>query len=100
MASSSTAAGEGRAERRQQQQQEPQGQQRKMAPLQEQVQEVMLQVLRLVHERSSHIPPVVTSDVAPFPFDISIPTSSSDSSAFGIDMLKRMLLTPPPHILT
>eukprot|EP00899_Mesostigma_viride_P017893 jgi/Mesvir1/26104/Mv06823-RA.1 len=58
----------------------------------------LTQILKIVNEKKDHIPPVVSSDVASFPYQISIP-SASDSS-FGMDMLKRMLQTSPPAMLS
>lgn len=60
--------------------------------------EVLFQILQLVNDKKDHIPPVLNSLTVSFPYEISIP-SNSDSS-FGKDMLKRMLQTGPPTMLS
>eukprot|EP00271_Cylindrocystis_brebissonii_P013500 TRINITY_DN33361_c0_g1_i1.p1 TRINITY_DN33361_c0_g1~~TRINITY_DN33361_c0_g1_i1.p1 ORF type:complete len:247 (+),score=49.62 TRINITY_DN33361_c0_g1_i1:321-1061(+) len=67
------------------------------AALEAELRDVLLQVLFIVNEKRDHIPPVVSADVASFPYEITIPTTSD--SAFGMDMLKRMLQTSPPAML-
>jgi hypothetical protein len=51
-------------------------------------------VIGLVNERKDHIPPVVSSEVVSFPYEISLP-GESEGALFG--SLKRMMLhaTPP-----
>ena len=51
-------------------------------------------VIGLVNERNDHIPPVVSSEVVSFPYEISLP-GESEGALFG--SLKRMMLhaTPP-----
>eukprot|EP00245_Coleochaete_scutata_P005555 TRINITY_DN19205_c0_g1_i1.p1 TRINITY_DN19205_c0_g1~~TRINITY_DN19205_c0_g1_i1.p1 ORF type:complete len:220 (+),score=55.91 TRINITY_DN19205_c0_g1_i1:109-768(+) len=72
--------------------------QQQQAALEAALRDVILQILRVVNEKKDHIPPVISSDIAPFPYEIIIP-SSSDSS-FGMDMFKRMLQTSPPTMLS
>ena len=52
---------------------------------------------RAVNDKREHIPPVLSADVACFPFEISLP--SETGSAFGLDMLKRMLKADPPAMM-
>jgi len=48
-------------------------------------------VLSLVNEMKAHVPPVTTSDVVSFPFEITTPIAREDSpGSFGRDMLKRL----------
>jgi hypothetical protein len=70
---------------------------RRQAALEGSLREVLMQVLQIVNEKKEHIPPVIHSDVASFPYEITIPNSSE--SMFGMDMVKRMLQTPPPSML-
>jgi autophagy-related protein 101 len=73
--------------------------QRRHAVLEAALREVIVQILQFVNEKKDHIPPVVSSsEVASFPYEITIP-SSSDSS-FSMDMFKRMLQTGPPNMLS
>lgn len=53
--------------------------------------EVLFQIIKFVNEKRDHIPHVPTIDGVPFPYEITIPSSSD--SAFGMDMIKRMLQT-------
>jgi len=62
------------------------------------LQGVLFQIIRLVNEKRDHIPPVLNEDVVSFPYEITIP-STSDSS-FSMDMLKRMLQTGHPGMLS
>jgi autophagy-related protein 101 len=59
-------------------------------------------ILGLVNEMKAHLPPVTTSDVVSFPFEIIVPTVVADSpGSFGRDMLKRLasLSSTPPNML-
>jgi len=59
-------------------------------------------ILGLVNEMKAHLPPVTTSDVVSFPFEIIVPTVVADSpGSFGRDMLKRLasLSSTPPSML-
>ena len=70
--------------------------------LRDQVVGTQRHVLGLVNEMKAHVPPVTTSDVVSFPFEISVPTAREDSpGSFGRDMLKRLAslgATPPSMI--
>lgn len=68
------------------------------AALEEALRDVLLQIIRHVNEKKDHIPPVQNFDAVPFPYEITIP-STSDSS-FGMDMFKRMLQTGTPGMLS
>eukprot|EP00793_Prasinoderma_coloniale_P001119 PRCOL_00006110-RA len=57
----------------------------------------MERVLELADARKDHLPPVVSSEVVCFPFDITTP-SATDSS-FGMDMLKKFVSQSPPSML-
>mmetsp|Transcript_16376 Transcript_16376/g.27042 ORF Transcript_16376/g.27042 Transcript_16376/m.27042 type:complete len:201 (+) Transcript_16376:139-741(+) len=52
-------------------------------------------ILARVNEKRDHVPPVVTPDLMPFAYEISIPSSSE---SWGLDMFKRMLQTTPPML--
>ncbi|ERN10144.1 autophagy-related protein 101 isoform X2 [Amborella trichopoda] len=68
------------------------------ASLEKSLREVLFKIITLVNEKKDHIPPVQNQDVVSFPYEITIP-SSSDSS-FGMDMIKRMLQTGHPTMLS
>lgn len=68
------------------------------AALETSLREVLFQIWEMVNEKKDHIPPVLNSHIVSFPYEIRIP-SPSDSS-FGMDMLKRMLQTGPPTMLS
>eukprot|EP00898_Chlorokybus_atmophyticus_P003468 jgi/Chlat1/4121/Chrsp269S03956 len=70
---------------------------RRHKALEEALSDVLLQILRVANDKREHIPPVVSPEVATFPYELTIP-SASDSS-FGMDMFKRMLQTQPPAML-
>ena len=69
----------------------------KSLELQDKLQGAIQHVVGLVNERKEHIPPVVSADVVSFPYEITIP--SETESAFGMDMLKRMMMTTTPPAL-
>jgi autophagy-related protein 101 len=46
---------------------------RRQAALEGSLREVLMQVLQIVNEKKEHIPPVIHSDVASFPYEITIP---------------------------
>lgn len=46
-------------------------------------------ILRMINAKKDHIPPVTSSDITPFPYQISIPALSE--SWGGIEFVKRML---------
>ncbi|GBG76793.1 hypothetical protein CBR_g23008 [Chara braunii] len=72
---------------------------RKHATLEVAVRDTIMRILQLVNEKRDHIPPPVEStDAVTFPYEISFP-SSSDSS-FGMDILKRIMQTNPPAMLS
>ncbi|KAF8406368.1 hypothetical protein HHK36_008455 [Tetracentron sinense] len=60
--------------------------------------EVLFQIIKFVNEKKDHIPPIPNLEGVSFPYEITIP-SSSDSS-FGMDMIKRMLQTGRPTMLS
>lgn len=66
--------------------------------LQKDVEDKVMQILKYVNEKKDHIPPVVTSGIVSFPFEISLPAESE--SYYGMDMLKRLMVnTRPPSVL-
>eukprot|EP00850_Spirogloea_muscicola_P013744 SM000095S24958 [mRNA] locus=s95:153651:154495:- [translate_table: standard] len=71
---------------------------RRHAALEAAIRETILQILQIIDEKKEHIPPVLSSEVACFPYEITIPSASD--SAFGMDMFKRMLQTNPPTMLS
>jgi autophagy-related protein 101 len=66
--------------------------------LQTSLQACVLELLRLVNDRREHIPPVVSSEVVCFPYEITLPSDADGH--FGLDMLKRVVLNsnPPPML--
>ncbi|KAK4584469.1 hypothetical protein RGQ29_022268 [Quercus rubra] len=61
--------------------------------------EVLFQIIKFVNEKKDHVPPIPNGDgVVYFPHEITIPSSSD--SAFGMDMIKRMLQTGHPTMLS
>ncbi|EPS63457.1 hypothetical protein M569_11329 [Genlisea aurea] len=68
------------------------------AALENSLREVMFQIIRFVNDKKDHIPPIPNLDGVSFPYDIAI--SSPSESAFGMDMLKRMLQTGHPTMLS
>ncbi|XP_043711615.1 autophagy-related protein 101 isoform X2 [Telopea speciosissima] len=70
------------------------------ATLEAALREVLFQIIKFVNEKRDHIPPVPpNNEGVSFPYEITIPSSSSDSS-FGMDMFKRMLQTGHPTMLS
>ncbi|XP_022740071.1 autophagy-related protein 101-like isoform X2 [Durio zibethinus] len=59
--------------------------------------EVLSQIIKFVNEKKDHVPPI-SEGVIYFPYEITIP--SSPDSAFGMDMIKRMLQTGHPTMLS
>ncbi|CAN1814747.1 Autophagy-related protein 101 [Linum perenne] len=60
------------------------------AALESSLREVLFQIIKFVNEKKDHVPPI-SDGVSCFPYEITIPSSSD--SAFGMDMIKRMLHT-------
>ncbi|CAN8264122.1 unnamed protein product [Cochlearia groenlandica] len=65
--------------------------------LEQSLQEVLFQIIKFVNEKKDHVPPI-NEGVIYCPFEITIPSSSD--SAFGMDMLKRMLHSGHPSMLS
>nr|XP_025885406.1 autophagy-related protein 101 isoform X4 [Solanum lycopersicum] len=59
--------------------------------LESSLREVLLQIINFVNEKKDHIPSIENLEGTSFPFEITI--SSLSDSAFGMELLKRML----PH---
>lgn len=59
--------------------------------------EVLFQIINFGSEKKDHIPPISNLEGASFPFEITI--SSSSESAFGMELLNRMLQTGRPTML-
>ncbi|XP_031481872.1 autophagy-related protein 101 isoform X1 [Nymphaea colorata] len=68
------------------------------ASLETTLREVLFQIVRFVDEKKDHIPSVPSLEGVSFPYEITFP-SASDSS-FGMDMIKRMLQTGHPTMLS
>ncbi|KAI6695275.1 hypothetical protein NL676_022985 [Syzygium grande] len=69
------------------------------ASLEASLRDVLFQIIRFVNDKKEHVPPIPKREgVISFPYEIAIP-SSSDSS-FGMDMIKRMLQTGHPTMLS
>lgn len=62
--------------------------------------EVLFQIIRFVNEKKDHIPPISNSEVISFPYEITIPSSSDSSFGWHTDVLKRMLQTGHPTMLS
>ncbi|KAK6922995.1 Autophagy-related protein 101 [Dillenia turbinata] len=60
--------------------------------------EVLYQIIKFVNEKKDHIPSIPNIEIKTFPYEISIPSSSE--SGFGMDVLKRMLQTGHPTMLS
>ncbi|CAI0429576.1 unnamed protein product [Linum tenue] len=67
------------------------------AALESSLREVLFQIIKFVNEKKDHVPPI-SDGVVYFPYEITIPSSSD--SAFGMDMIKRMLQTGHPTMLS
>ncbi|XP_062157339.1 autophagy-related protein 101 [Alnus glutinosa] len=69
------------------------------AALEASLREVLFQIIKFVNEKKDHVPPIPTREgVVCFPCEITTPSSSD--SAFGMDMIKRMLQTGHPTMLS
>ncbi|KAI4325854.1 hypothetical protein MLD38_031218 [Melastoma candidum] len=69
------------------------------ACLETSLREVLFQIIRFVNDKKDHVPPIPNREGAiSFPYEITIPSSSD--SAFGMDMIKRMLQTGHPTMLS
>ncbi|CAL9109858.1 unnamed protein product [Musa acuminata var. zebrina] len=62
--------------------------------------EVLFQIIRFADEKKDHIPTVQNSEIISFPFEISTPSSSDSSFGWHADVLKRMLQTGHPSMLS
>eukprot|EP00164_Ancoracysta_twista_P003773 GFYU01005058.1.p1 GENE.GFYU01005058.1~~GFYU01005058.1.p1 ORF type:complete len:199 (-),score=33.24 GFYU01005058.1:454-1050(-) len=62
--------------------------------VEEALRECLMQIVQIVNEKRDHIPPVTTTDVAPFPYEITIPNPADSWNP--ADLVKKMLQTPPP----
>lgn len=69
-----------------------------MEALQRATERCLLRVVEVANEKRDHIPPVVTSGVVSFPFEIALPAEGGESF-YGMDMLKRLMVTRPPGLL-
>ncbi|KAK3222912.1 hypothetical protein Dsin_009937 [Dipteronia sinensis] len=67
------------------------------AALEASLRDVLFQIIKFVNEKKDHVPPI-SEGVVYFPYEITIPSSSD--SAFGMDMIKRMLQTGHPTMLS
>ncbi|OWM66222.1 autophagy-related protein 101 [Punica granatum] len=69
------------------------------ATLEASLRDVLFQIIRFVNDKKEHVPPIPNREgVISFPYEITIPSSSD--SAFGMDMIKRMLQTGHPTMLS
>ncbi|KAF3438894.1 hypothetical protein FNV43_RR17169 [Rhamnella rubrinervis] len=69
------------------------------AALEASLREVLFQIIKFVNEKKDHVPPIPNLEaVVSFPYEITIPSSSD--SAFGMDIIKRMLQTGHPTMLS
>ncbi|KAG2719898.1 hypothetical protein I3843_02G007400 [Carya illinoinensis] len=69
------------------------------AALEASLREVMFQIIKFANEKKDHVPPIPNREgIVSFPYEITIPSSSD--SAFGMDMIKRMLQSGHPTMLS
>lgn len=68
------------------------------ASLEASLREVLFQIIKFVNEKKDHIPPIPSREGISFPYEIIIPSSSDN--AFGMDIIKRMLQTGHPTMLS
>ncbi|KAG2724573.1 hypothetical protein I3760_01G024300 [Carya illinoinensis] len=69
------------------------------AALEASLREALFQIIKFVNEKKDHVPPIPNPEgVVYFPYEITIPSSSD--STFGMDMIKRMLQTGHPTMLS
>ncbi|GAB2278071.1 hypothetical protein Dimus_012768 [Dionaea muscipula] len=68
------------------------------AAVESSLRDVLFHVIRFVNEKKDHIPPIPNREVISFPYDITIPSSSDNT--FGMDMLKRMLHSGHPNMIS
>ncbi|KAF5451361.1 hypothetical protein F2P56_026474 [Juglans regia] len=69
------------------------------AALEASLREVMFQIIKFANEKKDHVPPIPNREgIVSFPYEITIPSSSD--SAFGMDMIKKMLQTGHPTMLS
>ncbi|URE28834.1 hypothetical protein MUK42_18242 [Musa troglodytarum] len=72
----------------------------RQAALESSLREVLFQIIRFANERKDHIPTVQNSEIISFPYEISTPSSSDSSFGWHADVLKRMLQTGHPSMLS
>ncbi|XP_038989282.1 autophagy-related protein 101-like isoform X1 [Phoenix dactylifera] len=70
------------------------------ASLESALREVLFQIIKFVNEKKDHIPSVTNSEVISFPYEITTPSSSDSSFGWHTDVLKRMLQTGHPSMLS
>ncbi|XP_074588348.1 autophagy-related protein 101 [Curcuma longa] len=68
--------------------------------LESSLREVLFQIISFVNEKKDHIPPVQNSEIISFPYEISTPSASDSSFGWHADVLKRMLQTGHPSMLS
>ncbi|GKU94667.1 hypothetical protein SLEP1_g8127 [Rubroshorea leprosula] len=67
------------------------------AALEASIREVMFQIIKFANEKKDHVPSI-SEGIIHFPYEITFPSSSD--SAFGMDVIKRMLQTGHPTMLS
>ncbi|PKA55545.1 hypothetical protein AXF42_Ash006747 [Apostasia shenzhenica] len=70
------------------------------ATLEASLREVLFQIIKFVNDKKDHIPPIPNSEIISFPYEITIPSSSDSSFGWHTDVLKRMLQTGHPTMLS
>ncbi|CAD5182326.1 autophagy-related protein 101-like isoform X1 [Musa acuminata AAA Group] len=70
------------------------------AALESSLREVLFQIIKFVNEKKDHIPPLQNSEIVSYPYEISTPSSSDSSFGWHADVLKRMLQTGHPSMLS
>ncbi|ONK77247.1 uncharacterized protein A4U43_C02F4590 [Asparagus officinalis] len=70
------------------------------AALESSLRDVLFQVIKFVNEKKDHIPSISNSEVISFPYEITIPSSSDSSFGWHTDVIKRMLQTGNPSMLS
>ncbi|GMH06429.1 hypothetical protein Nepgr_008269 [Nepenthes gracilis] len=74
------------------------GESARRTTLEASLQDVLFQIIRFVNDKKDHIPSIPSREGISFPYDITIPSSSD--TTFGMDMIKRMLQTGHPTMLS
>ncbi|XP_008792602.1 autophagy-related protein 101 [Phoenix dactylifera] len=70
------------------------------AALESSLREVLFQIIRFVNEKKDHLPPIPNQEGISFPYEITILSSSDSPFGWHTDVLKRMLQTGHPTMIS